>query len=171
MDNNPIPIIDIITKPFFAQLDPINIVTLLSVLTCDDHIREPISVQIFADQNEGNTNYAWLDDIHKLINTYENSVDTVELVDQFNFDYVWVLDEFLRTSVYPLNKSSDNYLFEGNFVRLCNRLTNLLNEVQNICEDTKNHELLTKINECISLLHQDWLRPDSIYLQTHGLSL
>ena len=171
MDNNPIPIIDIITKPFFAQLDPINIVTLLSVLTCDDHIREPIDIQIFADQNEGNTNYAWLNDIHTLIKTYENSVDTIELVKQFNFDYVWVLDEFLRTSVYPLNKTDENYLFEGNFVRLCNRLTNLLNEVQNICEDTKNHELLTKINECISLLHQDWLRPDSIYLQTHGLSL
>ena len=171
MDNNPIPIIDIITKPFFAQLDPINIVTLLSVLTCDDHIREPIDIQIFADQNEGNTNYTWLNDIHTLIKTYENSVDTIDLVKQFNFDYVWVLDEFLRTSVYPLNKTDDNYLFEGNFVRLCNRLTNLLNEVQNICEDTKNHELLTKINECISLLHQDWLRPDSIYLQTHGLSL
>lgn len=169
MDNNPIPIIDIITKSFFAKLDPINILTLLSVLTCDDHIREPIDIQIFADQNESNINFTWINDIYMIINMYRQTAP--ELVKQFNFDYVWVLDEFLRTSIYPLNKTDDNYLFEGNFVRLCNRLTNLLNEIQNICEDTKNHELLTKINEAIMLLHQDWLRPDSIYLQTHGLSL
>jgi superfamily II RNA helicase len=174
MDNNPIPIVDIITKPFFALLDPINILTLLSVLTCDDHIKEPLDVNMFIEQycdqqSTKTNNYMWINEIIQLIHQYE--LNSPELVERFNFDYVWVLDEFLRTSVYPLNKTDDNYLFEGNFVRLCNRLANLLNEIQNICEDTKNHDLLTKINECSTLLHKDWLRPDSIYLQTHGLNI
>jgi superfamily II RNA helicase len=169
MDNNPIPIIDIITQPFFSQLDSRNIITLLSTLTCDDHINDPIDINIFKLQNKNNNNIKWIEEIDKLISIYDKKAPN--LINKFNFDYVWLIDEYLRTFIYPLSQGDENYLFEGNFVRLCNHLINLLNEIQNICEDTKNYELLIKINECISLLNQEWLRSDSIYLQTHGINL
>ena len=171
MDNNPIPIVDIITKTFFNKLDPINILTLLSILTCDDHIKEPLDINMFIQQfcSSKKNHYTWIDEIANLIHYYTNIAP--ELIEKFNFDYVWVLDDFLRISVYPLNKTDENYLFEGNFVRLYYRLANLLNEIQNICKDTKNHDLLIKINKCTTLLHKDWLRPNSIYLQIHRLQL
>ena len=156
MDTNPIIITDIITHPKFAELEPESIIGLLSTLTFDDKSTNT-EFESFKLSNISNPAYKWIDII-------ESSAKS-RFAEQFNFDYVWLIDHFVRTSEYISKHSDDDYLFEGNFVRSCSRLSNLLNEIRNIFQSTSNHDLVSKIDICSLLLQKEWLKPDSIYLR------
>ena len=184
IDQNPIIIADIIMSDFFKKIiQPssesdiskehlYNIITLFSVLTFDDHISDSIDIAGFVEQNKSNPNIMWKDFINDLLGKYHSMGETT-LIDKFNFDYVWLLDEFIRTSVYPSKVSDSDYLFEGNFVRSVNRLLNLLNEIRNVAQDTENTGLMSIFEKCRLELFQDkpWLIPDSIYLRKCGFVL
>ena len=157
-DVNPILLTDIITSKFFQKLDTYNIISLLFCISSEDHITDHI--QIYSLNNE---NILWKDDIKKLIESYEIDRYKSTLIDIFNFDYVWLIDEFIRTSKYNSYPTDNEYLFEGNFVRSINKLLNLLNEIKIIVE-IQDIELNKKIDECIIMLKKDWLNPNSIYL-------
>lgn len=160
---NPILLTDIITSDFFQQLDIYNIISLLFCITSEDHMMD--SIEIYGLNYE---NIEWKDDIKKLIESYQIDRYKSTLIDIFNFDYVWLVDEFIRTSEYRSYPSDKEYLFEGNFVRSINKLLNLLNEIK-IIVDKQDIELNKKIDECIIMLKKDWLNPDSIYLVQNGI--
>ena len=149
-----------------------NIISLFSTLTFDDHISDPIDISIFIQRNKTNSNIMWKDYMNELLTKYHNMGDTI-LIDKFNFDYVWLIDEYVRTSVYPTKESDPEHLFEGNFVRSVNRLLNLLNEIRNIAQDTENKGLMSVFEECRLELFDGkaWLVPDSIYLRKCGFVL
>jgi superfamily II RNA helicase len=202
IDQNPIILVDILTSDFFkqmiktnsvadsssvVQMDSVpiesvpitptkdnlyNIISLLSTITFDDHITDPIDFEGFKHQNMSNSNIKWIDFLDQLFDKYRLNGST-SLIEKFNFDYVWLVDEYMRTSVYPTNQNDKDHLFEGNFVRSINRLLNLLNELRTIAEETENKQMMNIFDECrIELLRDKaWLVPDSIYLRKCGFTL
>ena len=77
-----------------------------------------------------------------------------------------MFDNFLKTNKYLSNIIDDDYLFEGNFVRNINRLINLLNEIKYLADNTRNINLLSKINNCIIKLEDNkWFKNSSLYLR------
>ena len=146
-----------------------NIISLFSSLTFDDRLSDSIDICGFIEQNKYNQNIMWKDFIGDLLRKYHTMGDSA-LIDKFNFDYVWFVDQFVRTSVYPTKESEPDHLFEGNFVRSANRLLNLLNEITNIAQITENKGLMNIFEECRLELFQgkNWLIPDSIYLRKCG---
>ena len=161
IDQNPIIIIDIITSEFFSKLDPFNIISLLSTLIFDDHRSDPMDFNSFKYQNQDNKNIIWISDLDKLLNRYLEE-DLSYLIDNFNFDFVWLIDEFIRTGIYPVKYNDEDYLFEGNFVRSINQLLNLILEIKQLFDVTKTDT--TILNEVIIMLQKDWLKPESLYL-------
>ena len=103
--------------------------------------------------------------INKIYNKYIKLKED-HLLNIFNFDYIYLLDEFLRTCIYKSNINDSDYLYEGNFIRMINRLLNLLVQIKYIAEITKNINLMNKINESIIIINtNEWLIPKSIYLK------
>jgi len=148
---DPIIIVKIILSPFFNTLDNYNIITLLSTLTFSDNLKDPLTLDYYKD----NRNFIWVNYIESFVETY---------YDKFNFDYVWLLDEFIRTGVYSSSEEDEDYLGEGNFIRSCSKLLNLISELRNMAEHTLNYDLMRKMDECNIILQKDWLKPMSIYL-------
>jgi superfamily II RNA helicase len=146
-----------------------NLISLFSTLTFDDRLSDSIDICGFIEQNKSNQNIMWKDFIGDLLRKYHTMGESA-LIDKFNFDYVWFVDQFVRTSVYPTTESEPEHLFEGNFVRSANRLLNLLNEITNIAQITENKGLMNIFEECRLELFQgkNWLIPDSIYLRKCG---
>ena len=144
---DPIILVRIILSPFFSTLDNYNIITLLSTLTFNDNLKDPLSLNYYKD----NKNFEWVNYIEK----YDG---------KFNFDYVWLLDEFIRTGIYSSSEEDEDYLGEGNFIRSCSKLLNLISELRNMAEHTLNYDLMRKMDECNIILQKDWLKPVSIYL-------
>jgi len=161
IDQNPIIIIDIITSEFFSKLDAFNVISLLSTLIFEDHRSDPIDFNNFKYQNEDNKNITWISDLDKLLNKYLEN-DLSYLIDNFNFDFVWLVDEFIRTGIYPVKYNDYDYVFEGNFVRSNNQLLNLILEIKQLFDITKTDA--TILNEVIIMLQKDWLKPESLYL-------
>ena len=162
-DINPILLTDIITSEFFQKLDIYNIISLLFCIISEDHLKDPI--QIYGLNYD---NIEWKDDIKKIIESYQNDKYKSTLIDIFNFDYLWLVDEFFRTSEYKSYPNDNDYLFEGNFARSISKLLNLLNEIKLIIEK-QDIELNKKIDECIIMLKKDWLNSNSIYLTQNGI--
>ena len=166
LDLNPILIIDIITSDFFDKLDKYNMITLLSAITFDDH-SDNSTLNSLEYYYKSNDNITWIESIKEMIAKYSSNDHTKHLLPLFNFDYIWLVDDFIRTSVYSSKSSDQDYLFEGNFMRSISRVVNLLTEIEQIC-DKSNYDLIQKLNNCVLLLKQDWLNPDSIYLKQSG---
>lgn len=158
-DIHPIPIIDIITHPEFNNLDEDNIITLFSSLIFDEK-NDILELKEFKNQN---INFKW---IKLLEDIYDKTINNF-----FNFKYIWLIDEFIKTNKYLSNYEDEDYLFEGNFIRSMNKLLNLFNDLKNLYEDTKNIKLVEKIDICIEKLNKDWLKLDSIYLRMSGIVL
>jgi superfamily II RNA helicase len=164
LECNPIVVTDILTDPLFELLEVEHIITLLSTITFDDHLRDSIDFNGFKYQNQMNENYRWIKLLDGIFDKYDKS-SMKYLIDLFNYDYVWLLDEFIRTGNYNSKSSDEDYLFEGNFVRSVNKLLNLLNEIRDIYEKTKNYDLMNKIDIAKTMLQKDWLKPESLYLK------
>lgn len=160
-DIDPILCTDIITHPNFITLNEINILLIFSIIIFDETAKERVHINDIENDE-------WKSIINDLIKKYENNKDEF-LIDTLNFDFIELFREFLETGNYPSNKSK-YYLFEGNFIRMTNRLTNLLNEIKLISEVTKNITLMNIICNCINIIesHQ-WLKPDSIYLRMSNI--
>jgi superfamily II RNA helicase len=178
-------------------------ITLLSLVTFDDHCKEELTINSFEyynkskirdeqsraqfcedktsegtrdeqsrarfceDKTSEGINITWIESIRKMIDKYSSNNYTKHLLPLFNFDYIWLVDEFIRTSIYTSIPSDQDYLFEGNFMRSISRVINLLTEIEQIC-DKSNYDLIKKINNCVTILKKDWLNPDSIYLKQNG---
>jgi hypothetical protein len=173
MDSVPIESVPIESVPITPTKDNLyNIISLLTTITFDDHITDPIDFEGFKHQNMSNSNIKWIDFLDQLFEKYRLN-GSASLIEKFNFDYVWLVDEYMRTSVYPTNQNDKDHLFEGNFVRSINRLLNLLNELRTIAEETENKQMMNIFDECrIELLRDKaWLVPDSIYLRKCGFTL
>jgi superfamily II RNA helicase len=164
LECNPIVVTDILTDPLFDSLEIEHIITLLSTITFDDHLKDSIDFSRFKYQNQSDDNYIWIKLLDDLFDKYDKS-NMKYLKDLFNYDYVWLLNDFIRTGNYNSRSSDEDYLFEGNFVRSVNKLLNLLNEIRDIYEKTKNYDLMNKIDIAKTLLQKDWLKPESIYLK------
>ena len=156
---HPIPVIDIITHDKFNNLDENSLIIILSTLIFDND-NDRMDYQIFKNYK---CKYIWIEIIDEI---YSKTI-----IDYFNFKYVWLLDEYLKTNIYISKYTDDDYLFEGNFIKAINKLINLLNEIKNIYDETKNIELSKKIDICLEKLNKDWLKIDSIYLRMSGIIL
>ena len=145
---------------------------MLSTITFDDRTTDTMEFDDFKYQNKYNVNITWIDFLESLFNKY-NLTGSSYLIEKFNFDYVWFIDEYMRTSIYPTTHNRNDHIFEGNVVRSINRLLNLLNELRNVAEETENKYMMNIFEECkIELLRDKaWLVPDSIYLRKCGFTL
>jgi len=183
IDQNPIIIVDILTSDYFRKMSKpdlltenkeniYNIISLLSTITFDDRTTDTMEFDDFKYQNKYNVNITWIDFLESLFNKY-NLTGSSYLIEKFNFDYVWFIDEYMRTSIYPTTHNRNDHIFEGNVVRSINRLLNLLNELRNVAEETENKYMMNIFEECkIELLRDKaWLVPDSIYLRKCGFTL
>jgi superfamily II RNA helicase len=159
-NTNAIPVIDLLLQ--FKDTDEHNMILLFSTLIFEQNGKK--------ETNKLDNGFEWAHKLNKLLQNYVK-LGSYDLLELFNFNYLWLLDEFLISGNYVSYSDDDNYLFEGNFVHSCNRLINLLNEVRSICEETQNFELMAKIQNCIILMSKDWLKPDSIYLHMSGVKM
>ena len=166
IDVNPIIITDIITDIDFNKLEPIDIITIFATIVFDENITDKIDFNTFKNYK---LDIKWIDILQTIFIKYQET-KSYELLDKFNFDYIYLLDEFIKTSVYNSKITDKNYLYEGNFIRFINRLLNLLNEIKYIFEITKNIELINIIDKSILLIRDnEWLKTDSIYLKMSNI--
>ena len=159
-------IIDIITNTKFNDLDEYDIILIFSSLIFEDN--NIIDYYIYSNQNS-NKNNKWFDIINEMFsktNKYNYDINYI-----FNFKYIYLVEEFIKNNIYISNYEDEDYLFEGNFIRYINKLLNLLTDIKNIYENTKNIILLKKIEKCIEILNKDWLKLDSIYLKMSGIDI
>lgn len=161
LDGNSLIITEIITDNDFINLDSIDIINILATVVFDEYCTDSILFNNFKQS----FNYPWINIIDRIYNKYIQLKED-NLLNIFNFDYIYLLDEFLRTSIYKSNINDSDYLYEGNFIRMINRLLNLLIQIKYIAEITKNINLMNKINESIVIINtNEWLIPKSIYLK------
>jgi len=161
-DIEPIICADIITHPVFLKLEHIDILLVLSTIVFDETTQNRVTINEIKD-------YKWKIIINELINKYQINKH-YNYIEQFNFDFINLFETFLETGIFQSNIKNKDYLFEGNFIRIINRLLNLLNEIKFLSEITKNIHLMNIIAQSIEVIesHQ-WLKPDSIYLRMSNI--
>lgn len=156
----PIVVLDIVRSDFFQQLDCYNVLTLLSCLVFEDRPQQPVSFyNAYSKAYDGaDDNIVWFEFLAAYAAQLGESSGYLRQIfeDMLNLDYVWLLDEFVRTGRYGSVEEDDDYLFEGNFLRSVNKLLNLLKEVKNVCYFAEGCDMVALLDAAMALLEKDW---------------
>lgn len=161
---NEIMLTEIITNDFFLQLEPAEIVSILSVfieeksneVTCidkldvNDKIKETLHHINYIAQDFGDYEYNSNIDIGTDWNLYLSFLGPT---------YDWACGK----SIIDIYKSYQN-IYEGTFIRNILRIKNIVDNIKNIAETINNSELLKKLENLDSLLIRDQVTTESLYI-------
>jgi len=161
---NEIVLTEIITKDFFLDLEPAEIVAVLSIfiqeksnevsiidkLDVSSKLKETLNHINYICKDFGDYEYNMYIDIGTDWNIYLSFIGPA---------YDWASGK----SIFEIYKSYEN-VYEGTFIRNILRINNIIDNVKNIAEMINNSALLKKLENLDSLLIRDQVTTESLYI-------
>ena len=161
---NEILLTEIITHDFFLELEPAEIVAILSVfieeksneVTCiknlnvPDNMKHILSQVSFISKDFGDYEYNSYLEIGTDWNLYLSFVEPA---------YFWAQGKDMG-EIYK----SFGEIYEGTFIRNILRIKNIIDNLKNIAEMINNPELLKKLENLDSILVRDQVTTESLYI-------
>lgn len=101
------------------------------------------------------------DQVKKINNLYEQ----YGIKENIELNYTAVKPVFLWCKMNDLNRSVENEISKGGFVRVILRIYESIREIQNVCNILQNNLLLKKLIEFENVLVRDIILQESLYFQ------
>ena len=163
---NPLLLTELIVNDKLNKLNPIELITVLSIFIDDGKIEDilPMSFELsFLPKNIMDI-FSWMDQITQYYQQIEKK-HQIHNYEMWELNYNYVYPAYLWANMKSIHEiTSEMNIYEGNFVKNMLKLSNIIRDLSCLCKIHGSIELLPILNKAEEIIVRDIVTVNSLYI-------